>query len=118
MPINQEDDLSLDEVLNICRTVKEKNIEISIDPIKRPKNLEFISKYNLEAADIVAILRNLQREDYREGPVEDDNPKYEHPFWIFIKYLNEIKVIIYIKIKIFNHNRKINVFSIHEEGDY
>lgn len=118
MPFNQEDNLSLEEVLKICHTVKEENIEINTDPISRPKNLEFQRKFNLKKSDIRLIIRNLKPEDYSEGPVEDDNPKYKHPFWIFIKYVNDIKVVVYIKIKIFNHKRKINVFSIHEEGEY
>lgn len=118
MSTNKEDKITLNEVLKICRTVKDENIEINTDPIIRPKNFEFMQKYDLNGADIRLIIRNLQIEDYREGPVEDDNPKFKHPFWIFIKYVNDIKVVVYVKIKIFNHKKKINVFSIHEEGEY
>lgn len=115
MSIIKDDNLSLEEVLKICKTIKKENIEININ---RPKNLEFIQKFNLVASDIIQIIRDLNKEDYNKGPVEDDNPKYKHPFWIFIKYVGDIKVVVYIKIKIFNHKRKINVFSIHEEGEY
>lgn len=118
MPINQEDNLSLYEVLEICRIVKEENIEIDTDPITRPKNAEFLDKYALSVEDVRKIIRNLSIIDYIEGPVEDYNPKFKHPFWIFIKNLNNIKAVVYIKLKIFNHKKKINVFSIHEEGDY
>lgn len=115
MFLTQEDNLTLEEVLEICKTIKEKNIEININ---RPKNLGFIQKFNLNANDVIRIVRDLNKEDYSAGPVEDTNPNFKHPFWIFIKYVNDIKVVVYIKIKIFNHKRKINVFSIHEEGEY
>ncbi len=115
MFLNQEDNLSLEEVLKICKTIKSKNIEINI---YKAKNLEFIQKFKLDANDVIQIIRDLNKEDYNKGPVKDNNSKYKHPFWIFIKYVSGIKVIVYIKIKIFNHKRKINVFSIHEEGEY
>ena len=118
MPISNEDNLSLEEVLEICRSVKKENIEIDTDPITRPKNVAFLDKYVLSVEDVRQIIRNLELIDYVKGPVEDYNPKFKHPFWVFIKDLKKLKVVVYIKLKIFNHKKKINVFSIHEEGDY
>ena len=118
MSITQEDNLSLEEVLEICKSIKEENIEVDLNPITRPKNVAFMYKYRLKREDVRAMIRELASDDYVEGPIEDENPNFKHPFWVFIKYINKIPVKVYIKIKIFNHKRKINVFSIHEEGEF
>ena len=118
MSIKNEDDLTLDQVLKICQNVKDENIEVIANPIIRPKTHEFIQKYDFDINDVRQIIRNLSKNDYNKGPVTDDNPNYRHSFWIFIKFVSEIKVKVYIKIKIINHRRKIIVFSIHEEGVY
>ena len=118
MSINQEDNLTIEEVLEICKTIKEENIEVDVNPLTRPKNATFMYKYHLKREDVRQLIRELTSDDYVEGPIEDNNPNYKHPFWVFIKYIDRIAVKVYIKIKIFNHKRKINVFSIHEEGEY
>ena len=118
MPIIKEDELSLDEVLKICSNIKNENVEVIRDNLIRPKTAEFLEKYELDDDDVVDIIHNLGESDYYSGPEEDTNPKYLHPFWIFITYILSIKVKIYIKMKIINHKRKIVVFSIHEEGRY
>ena len=118
MSIEKEDDLSLDEVLSLCQKIDKKNIDVILDPIIRPKTFNFIAKYMSSTEFIKEIIKSLAKEDYNKGPVEDLNPNYKHPFWIFIKYLNKYEINVYIKIKIINHHRKIIVFSLHEEGVY
>ena len=117
MSISKEDSLTLEEVVEICTTISNENIEISKGSI-RPKTEEFLDKFKLTDEDVCEVIKSLEKEDYFAGPIADRNPKYAHPFWIFIKYVDLVKVRVYIKIKIVNHKRKINVFSIHEEGVY
>ena len=118
MSINQEDNLSLEEVLEICRKAEYNNIEVLYNDVLRPKTFEFLTKYDFDIATVKQIIKNLTKEDYQKGPVEDYNPNYKHPFWIFTKHLESIDVEVYIKIKIINHKRKIIVFSFHKEGEY
>lgn len=118
MVILEEDNISLDEVIEICKSTKDCFIEINDDPIQRPKTCRFIEKYELLHQDIKEIIHSLEKADYYRGPTKDRDLNRNHPFWEFIKVVNNIKVRVYIKIKIFNHKRKIMVFSIHEEGEY
>ena len=118
MSITQEDNLSLEEVLEICENIRNENVEIIKDNLIRPKTVEFLEKYEIDDDYVKDIVRSLNRNDYYQGPVEDTNLKYVHPFWIFIKLINKLEIKVYIKIKIINHKRKIIVFSIHEEGKY
>ena len=118
MVIAPEDNIPLSEVIRICKTIKNDNIEIAKDPIQRPKTCAFIEKYELLDEDIKDIIHNLSIGDYHSGPVEDDNANYKRPLWIFIKYVDNIHLEVYIKIKIINNKRKVFVLSIHEEGLY
>ena len=95
MSIKNEDDLTLDQVLKICKKVKDENIEVIANPIIRPKTYEFLQKYDLDINDVRQIIRNLSEIDYLKGPVSDDNSTYKHSFWIFIKYVNEIRINAY-----------------------
>ena len=118
MSINKEDNLSLEDVINLCQKIDKKNIDVLLDPLIRPKTVNFLAKYKISIDYMKEIIKSISKEDYCKGPVSDSNPKYKHPFWIFIKYLGDIKINVYIKIKIINHHRKIIVFSFHEEGVY
>lgn len=118
MSVSLEDNLTLNEIIQICKKVKQENIEVIRDNIIRPKTVEFLEKYELSDEDVANIIHSLSESDYYLGPEEDTNPKYKHPFWIFVKFIKNIKVNVYIKIKIINHHRKVVVFSIHEEGNY
>ncbi|MBR4377514.1 MAG: type II toxin-antitoxin system MqsR family toxin [Bacilli bacterium] len=118
MSLNQDDCLTLSEVLRVCRNIKNTNIEIMRDNLIRPKTVEFLENYEIDDDRVKEIIKNLDKEDYYQGPVEDINPKFAHPFWIFIKKISNLRIKVYIKIKIINHKRKIIVFSIHEEGKY
>ena len=118
MVIAAEDNISPAEAIRICNSVKYENIEIDVDPIERPKTVDFLDRYELMEDDVRDIIHGLTINDYHDGPVEDTNPKFSKPLWVFIKYINEIQIRVYIKIKIINNRRKVFVFSIHEEGLY
>ena len=113
-----EDRLSVQEVVNLCNTINDDNIEINLDPIERPKNVEFVANYGLTSDDLKDIVHGISVNDYVKGPVLDNNPIYKRPVWIFIEYVNNIRVEVYLKIKITNHKKKVYVLSIHEEGIY
>ena len=106
------------EAITICKSVSNNNIEIMKDPLTRPKTSDFINKYEVMDDDIREIIHSLSIEDFYRGPTPDRNPRFKHPVWEFIKYIDSIRVKIYLKIKIVNHKRKVIVFSIHEEGLY
>lgn len=118
MAIDPEDNISIDEVISICKNRKNTKIEINDDPLQRPKSAAFIEKYELLQEDIKEIIHSLEKTNYYRGPTEDRYRKKMHPFWEFITTYKGIPVRIYIKIKIFNHKRNIMVFSIHKEGEY
>lgn len=118
MAIDPEDNISKEEVISICKNTKDSMIEINDDPDERPKSAAFIEKYELLHEDIKKMIHSLEVENYYRGPTEDRDPNRKHPFWEFITTYNGIPVEIYIKIKIFNHKRKIMVFSVHKEGEY
>lgn len=115
MVIDEEDNISLDEVVEICHKTKNENIQIrNNDP--KMKTYMFLLNHNLIEDDIRKEIKNLSKADYYKGPCEDKNPNHKHPVWIFIKTINNLKCLVYIKIKIINHKRTIIVYSFHEEG--
>lgn len=110
------DNMSLDEVIDLCQNINDTNIEVASDPCQRPKNFEFMCKFEYTDDDVRDIIHSLTKNDYYRGPTPDHIRELEHPFWEFIKSIDRINVSVYIKIKIINHHRKIIVFSVHEEG--
>lgn len=115
---DQQNNLTKEDVVSICNTIKLERIEVNDDPIERPKNVEFMAKYELDQDDIRNIVRKLSVNDYISGPDYDYNPKFPIPFWKFVTTVNGINVDVYLKIKVINHCNKIIVFSVHEEGVY
>ena len=113
-----EDNLTIDEVISICRLAKSETIELHKHNPLNTKTRDFIEKYNLTENKIVKIINNLVSEDYHSGPLQDYNPNNKHPLWVFIKQIGitNIKIGVYIKIKIINHRKKIIIYSLHEEG--
>ena len=116
--LEDEDNISLEEVISICNKIKKDRLEIREDNIGNLKTKEFLWKYGFNESRVYDEIRNLKIEDYHAGPVEDKNPHNKHSLWIFLKYIEGIPVQIYIKIKIINHKTKIIVYSFHEEGLY
>ena len=116
--IEDEDNLTLEEVISICKNTKDEFIELKSENLSYNKTIEFIYKYKLDVAFIQNQIHQLQENDYHSGPLEDFNPNNKHPLWVFIKNIEIINVIVlvYIKIKIIDHKRKIIVYSFHEEG--
>ena len=114
--IKDEDNISLEEVISICNTIKCTSIEIKDNNILNTKTQEFMVKYDLDERRIRFEVKKLKKEDYHSGPLEDKNTRNKHPLWVFLKYIEGVPVKIYIKIKIINHKRKIIVYSFHEEG--
>lgn len=110
----EEDDVvDLSEAIRLCKNIKNERIEIDNDYYK---NIEFFTDYGYDADEVKKVIHSLTEKDYHEGPVADRNPEFKHPFWIFIKYIDDIKTLVYIKLKFVNHKLKINVFRFHKEG--
>ncbi len=116
MVISEEDNISIDEVIQICKSVKFENIEIKDDNILNQKTSDFMAEHSFTPDDVRREIKKLTVRDYHAGPCEDKNSFNNHPVWIFIKNINRVKILVYIKIKIINHKRKIIVYSFHEEG--
>ena len=114
--IEDEDNISLEEVITICNKADYSRIEIKDDNLINTKTQEFMFAYNLDGQRIRREIKNLKIEDYHSGPLQDKNPKKKHALWVFLKYIEGIAIRIYIKIKIINHKTKIIVYSFHEEG--
>lgn len=55
MSITQEDNLSLEEVLEICENIRNENVEIIKDNLIRPKTVEFLEKYEIDDDDVKDI---------------------------------------------------------------
>ena len=108
--------VTLDEVISICQKVKDENIEIRRSNLENTKTIEFMANNSLIDKDIFAEIRKLTKDDYHSGPLQDKNLLNKHPLWVFIKQIQKVKVLVYIKIKIINHKRKVIVYSFHEEG--
>ena len=114
--IEDEDNISLEEVISICSKTRNNEIEIKHDNLLNKKTADFIEKNGLTLEYIKDEIRQLKKEDYHSGPLEDKNPLNKHPLWVFIKHIKSVVVLVYIKIKIINHKKKIIVYSFHEEG--
>lgn len=116
--MNEEDNLTIEEVVLICNEALEESIEIKESNPFNSKTGDFIDKYGISPNQIVSIINGLNVDDYHSGPLQDYNKNNKHPLWVFIKetHIKNIQIYIYIKIKIINHKRKIIVYSLHEEG--
>ena len=113
-----EDNLTVEEVISICRSAKSEMIEHhKFNPLNT-KTFDFIKKYDLSEDKIAKIINSLVSEDFHSGPLQDYNINNKHPLWVFIKEIDitNIKIAVYIKIKIINHRKKIIIYSLHEEG--
>ena len=113
-----EDNLSIQEVVSICQSAKSDFIELHKYNPLNTKTLDFIYKYDISEERITKIINGLTCEDYHSGPLLDYNLSNKHPLWVFIKEIDIInyKIAVYIKIKIINHRKKIIIYSLHEEG--
>lgn len=116
--IENEDNLTINDVVSICSTAKHEAIEFRIFDSFNSKTTDFVNKYGLTGDNVVKIINNLSSEDYHSGPLIDRNSNNKHPLWVFIKEIGikNIRITVYIKIKIINHRRKIIIYSLHEEG--
>jgi len=116
--IENEDNLTIDEVISICNNAKLESIEFRVFNSFNTKTEEFLKTYCLNRRDAAEIINGLIVEDYHSGPLPDYNPNNKHPLWVFIKEIGiaNIRIVIYIKIKIINHKKKIIIYSLHEEG--
>lgn len=116
--IENEDNLTINDVVSICSTAKHESIEFRIFDSFNCKTIDFVSKYGLSRDNVVQIINNLSPEDYHSGPLTDRNSNNKHPLWVFIKEIGimNVRITVYIKIKIINHRRKIIIYSLHEEG--
>lgn len=116
--MNEEDNLTIEEVVLICNEALEESIEIKDSNPFNSKTGDFIDKYDISPSKIVSIINGLTVDDYHSGPLQDYNKNNKHPLWVFIKetLIKNTWIYIYIKIKIINHKRKIIVYSLHEEG--
>ena len=113
-----EDNLTIEEVIFICNKAPKDNIELKKNNPFNSKTNNFMEKYSIDPDQVVSIINGIKLDDYHSGPLQDYNPNNKHPLWVFIKQIvaKNIKIYIYIKIKIINHKRKIIVYSLHEEG--
>lgn len=107
-----EDKITKEEIVHVCRNIDNSGIEIR----ETDKNLEFMEKFDLIQDDLKDYIHEIEIIDYRDGPLTDDKPAYKHPLWVFIKQLGDIRVTVYIKLKTINHRKKIIVYSFHQEG--
>ncbi len=116
--MNDEDNLTIEEVISICNEASKESIEIKESNPFNSKTGDFIDKYDISPDQVVSIINDLEVNDYHSGPLQDYNKISRHPLWVFIKetLIKNIRIYIYIKIKIINHKRKIIVYSLHEEG--
>lgn len=114
----EEDNLTIEDVVLICNEALEESIEIKESNPFNSKTGDFIDKFDINPDQIVSIINGLTEDDYHSGPLRDYNKNNKHPLWVFIKetLIKNIRIYIYIKIKIINHKRKIIVYSLHEEG--
>ena len=113
-----EDNLTIEDVVSVCKNASNETIEIKRTNPFNSKTSDFLEKYELSFDDIVWIVKRIKSCDYHSGPLPDYNPNNKHPLWVFIKdiLIKNVRIYIYIKIKIIDHRRKIIVYSLHEEG--
>ena len=113
-----EDNLTINDVILICKNAKLESIENRTFNSFNTKTTDFIKKYGLSRENIAKIINGLTKDDYHSGPLQDYNPNNKHPLWVFIKEIAiiNVRIMIYVKIKIINHRRKIIIYSLHEEG--
>ena len=113
-----EDSLTIEEVVYICNKAQIENIEVKKNNPFNTKTGDFIDRYDINPNQIKSIINDLTINDYHSGPLQDFNPNNKHPLWVFIKntLIKNLRIYIYIKIKIIDHKRKIIVYSLHEEG--
>ena len=104
------DKLTLDELLVLLKNLDDDAIQI----IWRDKNLLFRFDNNMGVEEMKDAVRNLQKENYIDGPLEDENPSRKHLLWVFRKEVR--KIDCYIKLKIINKCKVAIVVSFHEWG--
>ena len=104
----EPDKITIDELITLIGKLKQEQFDF----VNRDKNIDFLEKHNLSIENEIEAIKQLNKHDLKEGPVEDDNPNRKHPVWIFIKKIWNIEC--YIKIKVINHCRVIIVISFHE----
>lgn len=102
------DELSLEQLIKLLKNMTDEQIEL----IDRDKNVDFRLKHNISLTEEKEIIRHLDKKDYRQGPIDDDNPNRKHPLWIFIKEIKKINC--YIKLKIINKCKVAIIISFHE----
>ena len=68
--LEDEDNISLEEVISICNSISYSRIEIRNDNIANTKTREFLWNYNLTEARVRDEIKNLKEEDYHAGPLK------------------------------------------------
>ncbi|MEN8906841.1 MAG: type II toxin-antitoxin system MqsR family toxin [Clostridiales bacterium] len=80
----------------------------------RFKNIDFLKRYGLTIDDVKAVIFDLNTSNYKRGPTDDRNSKFEGMVWEF-NYLLELSVDIDIYIKIrYNPPNEIVCISFHD----
>jgi len=95
----------------VAKLAEEGNIEI----VENKKNMQTKRKYNLTTEDQEDMIKQLEPSDLIKGPVLDRDIIKEE-VWIFKKKYDNIKVLIYIKLKI-RDNKECICLSIHEDEE-
>ena len=96
--MNDEDNLTIEEVISICNEASKESIEIKESNPFNSKTGDFIDKYDIRPDQVVSIINDLEVNDYHSGPLQDYNKINRHPLWIFIKetLIKNIRIYIYI----------------------
>jgi hypothetical protein len=98
------------EVESFLRDFKTKLEIWDVLFLQRPKNLQALADLNITAIRRKEILKELEAEDYSEGPVEEVVFQGSD-MWIFGKTINQTEV--YIKITLGKPGKNVLCISFH-----
>ena len=112
--MEEKENLTIEEVIELIRKINYERMEIYMDPFYAIENITFMHDYDLDVVDVKNIVKELTVDDLIKGPVDDYNSdKFIHPCWIFLKFVKGLRIKVYIKLKIINHNTKVLIYKIH-----
>lgn len=103
----------IEAVLAILRKVSEADFFIVGSGVPHSKTRAFLKVLDYRACDVFHVVRNLEVEDYSEGPLPDDKGR-PRDLWVFGKYLAEYEVYIKLAIYLEGSVAKAICVSFHE----
>ena len=111
-----DSNLTIDDVIQICSTVRVDNLTLSFDAYGkndvRESTLNFLYRHGLDVLDGEKIINNLKKEELVKGPVDNYIDSSKPKLWIFDKKYLGLK--LYIKLMIYNKRRRVAVVSLHD----